>query len=144
MGKRGPKSSAPGGYGSITRAGYRRMRDAESGRLRFEHVLVWESHNGPVPAGIQFHHRDGDKLNNSIGNLEAVDATTHKRLHGGCELRGGVWWKPCSICGDLKPISAEHWYVSSEGWPLYGRCRPCHIGRVVEDKRRRRRGAEAQ
>jgi hypothetical protein len=42
------------------------------------------------------------------------------------------------MCGELKPIDAEHWYLTKQGWPLYGRCRPCHIRRVVADKQRRR------
>jgi hypothetical protein len=29
--------------------------------------------------------------------------------------------------------------MSKEGWPLYGRCRPCHIARVVLDKQERKR-----
>ena len=101
------------------------------------HVVEWERHHGSVPNGLRVHHINEDKLDNRIDNLRLVDATTHKRLHGGCELRGGEWWKPCRICGDLKPVTGEHWYISAEGWPLYGRCRPCHIGRVVADKRQR-------
>ena len=36
--------------GSVTEYGYRRivMKDR---RQRFEHVLVWEAHDGPVPDG---------------------------------------------------------------------------------------------
>ena len=111
-----------------------------------EHVYVWEQHNGrDVPPGHDIHHRDGDKLNNDIGNLQLVTKLEHKRIYSGCELRDGEWWKPCTICGELKPIDVEHWYISPEGWPLYGRCRPCHIGRVVRDKRLRkvRRASQA-
>ena len=119
----------------ITPKGYR--RNASGGR--FEHVEVWERHHGqPVPEGYQIHHIDGDKLNNDPANLIAVTPTEHKRIHSGCELRNGEWWKPCRICGELKPITADHWYISREGWPLYGRCRPCHIAKVVADKRVRR------
>jgi hypothetical protein len=104
-----------------------------------EHVLVWEREHGPIPPGHQIHHRNGDKLDNRPSNLEAVDATTHKRLHGGCvRLDDGTWLKPCGICGEFKPIDREHWYISREGWPQYGRCRPCHISKVVADKRARR------
>ncbi len=119
----------------ITRKGYR--RNNASGI--FEHVEVWErTHGRRVPAGHDVHHRDRNKLNNDPGNLQLVTKLEHKRIHSGCELRDGQWWKPCSICGEFKPITVEHWYISREGWPLYGRCRPCHIGRVVSDKRLRR------
>lgn len=104
-----------------------------------EHVYVWEEAEGrKVPPGHDIHHRDGDKLNNERGNLQLVTKLEHKRIHSGCEIRGGEWWKPCGVCGELKPITVEHWYFSPEGWPLYGRCRPCHIERVVRDKRLRK------
>ncbi len=38
------------------------------------HRLVYESFNGPIPVGYEINHRDLDKLNNHIDNLEA---TTH-------------------------------------------------------------------
>jgi hypothetical protein len=118
-----------------TRKGYR--RNNRSGR--FEHVEAWERHHGcAVPDGLQIHHLDGDKLNNHPDNLVAVTPTEHKRLHSGCELRDGEWWKPCSICGEFKRVGPDDWYLSRQGWPLYGRCRPCHIARVVSDKRLRK------
>ena len=138
MGQRGPRSNAPGGYGHVTAKGYRRVYDPNERRLRMEHVLVWEQHNGPVPDGHQVHHINHDKLDNRIENLQLVNTVEHKRIHSGCEQRDGEWWNPCKLCGEFKPINTQHWYISREGWPQYGRCRPCHIRRVVEDKRRRK------
>ena len=106
--------------------------------MRLQHTVVWESAYGPIPAGWQVHHVNGDKQDNRIANLRLVTATEHKRIHSGCELRDGHWWKPCGVCGEFKPVGAAGWYLSREGWPLYGRCRPCHIARVVSDKRLRR------
>ena len=129
---------------SITAKGYSRI--SVGGRQVMEHVYIWEREHGRrVPPGHDIHHIDGDKLNNKIDNLRLVTKLEHKRIHSGCELRDDGWWKPCGVCRELKPITADHWYFSPEGWPLYGRCRPCHIERVVRDKRLRklRRAGEA-
>ena len=138
METRGPTSTTPSGTGRVTKKGYLRVFDKVQGRQRMWHVLVWEQNNGPVPAGYQIHHVDYDKLNNDISNLQLVDPVVHKRIHSGCELRDGIWWKPCKVCHEFKPIGPTDWYFSKEGWPLYGRCRPCHISAVVRQKQERR------
>lgn len=120
----------------VTRKGY--LRGRANGRQALGHVVAWESVNGPKPEGYQIHHVNGDKQDNRLENLVLVDPTTHKRLHSGCELRDGEWWKPCHVCGVLKPVGRADWYLSPEGWPLYGRCRPCHIAIVVKSKQVRK------
>lgn len=125
-------SSAPGGYGTITRKGYRRI--GVGGKQRLEHVLVWEQFNGPVPVGFQVHHRDGQKLNNELSNLELVDALTHKRLHSGCEMRNGEWFKPCRKCGVTRPVS--DYYTRRDGISPW--CKPCAVANAVKNKRKRK------
>lgn len=137
MGKRGPKSSHPSGYGHTTKKGYHRIY--YEGRNQLAHDVVWERVHGPIPDGHRVHHRDGDKQNNVIENLELVSHLTHKRLHSGCELRNGVWWKPCGVCGEFKPVTEEHWYFTKEGWVGHGRCKPCHIRKVTEAAKAKRR-----
>ena len=122
--------------GHVTPKGYRRI--TVNGRQKMEHVHVWEQVHGPVPPSHDVHHHDHDKLNNNASNLRLVTKTEHKRIHSGCELRDGEWWKPCKPCRQMKPITAEHWYLTPEGWPNYGMCRPCYIRKVVKAKRLRR------
>lgn len=134
MGRRGPASSAPGGYGQLTPKGYRRIWDTEQKRLRMEHVIVWERANGPVTGKYQVHHKNGDKLDNRLSNLELVTPLEHKREHSGCVLRGDQWWKPCPTCDTIKRI--EDFYKRKDGYCY--QCKRCTIARSVADKKRRR------
>ena len=150
MGTRGPKSKHPSGVGYITEQGYHRQcvwdPASKTARAVLVHVLIWERVHGAIPDGFQVHHVNRNRQDNRIENLECVDPTTHKRLHSGCEIVDGVWWKPCKLCGERKPIDQSNWYLSREGWPQYGRCRRCHIAKVIVAKReraqRRRRAGE--
>lgn len=46
------------------------------------HVFVWETHNGAIPKGFQIHHKDNDKGNNDIENLELKTNKSHQKHHG--------------------------------------------------------------
>ena len=134
MGKRGLTSSAPGGYGTITPKGYRRVWCVEQKRARMEHVVVWERAHGAVPPGYDVHHRNTDKLDNRLDNLELLSKLAHKREHSGCELRNGEWWKPCTNCGTWNPASSHYKRVDGiSPW-----CRACCITNAVENKRKRK------
>lgn len=42
---------------------------------------VWEQANGPIPLGKGIHHKDEDKLNDSLENLELVSKAEHLDRH---------------------------------------------------------------
>lgn len=49
-------------------------------RIRL-HRYVWEKHNGEIPKGYHIHHKDHNKFNNDISNLELISASEHEKSH---------------------------------------------------------------
>ena len=45
------------------------------------HHLVYEHFNGPIPNGYVIHHKDGNKLNNRIENLQLMSSKEHRVEH---------------------------------------------------------------
>ena len=42
---------------------------------------VWINHFGAIPKGMDIHHKDGDKGNNEIENLEMMSRSDHLKRH---------------------------------------------------------------
>lgn len=45
------------------------------------HRVIWEEHYGEIPKGYVVHHKDGNKLNNDIENLELMSLKEHGNMH---------------------------------------------------------------
>ena len=45
------------------------------------HRIIWEEDIGPIPEGFDVHHKDGNKYNNLVDNLECLTKSDHMRLH---------------------------------------------------------------
>ena len=77
--------------GSVSWNGYRLIH--VNRRQVREHRKVWEAAHGPLPEGAILHHKNGDKLDNRLENLEITTRQEHPRTHFKHPA------PPCSICG---------------------------------------------
>jgi hypothetical protein len=75
------------------------------------HRSVWEHHNGPIPNGYHIHHKDGDRCNNDIENLELVLAEEHLSGHMSSEERKAKSRE--TVCNAIE--AAKQWHKSADG-----------------------------
>lgn len=71
-----PKSYKPIGSKRIAKDGYTYIKIADTrikkNDWKLEHILLWEKHNGKVPANHVVFFKDGNKENLKIENLELL------------------------------------------------------------------------
>src|SRR5688572_23907240 len=61
----------PIGARRLMHNGYIHIKVSDSHRgWRWEHHVVWEAANGPIPDGSVLHHRNHDRADNRLENLE--------------------------------------------------------------------------
>lgn len=78
--------------------------DREDG-ITWLHREIWRDHHGDIPDGHVIHHKDGDRSNNDIDNLECVTHSEHADRHPN--------WG-----GDISQAAleaAKEWHRSEEG-----------------------------
>lgn len=68
---------------SYIASGYEQIKLSRNDGTRITkgvHRAVWEAHNGPIPKGMWINHKDGNKLNNQLSNLE-VTTPSENHIH---------------------------------------------------------------
>lgn len=55
--------------------------------LSYLHREIWASVNGPIPKGFEVHHKNGDKTDNRIENLQLLSTREHRSHHAEQFLR---------------------------------------------------------
>jgi hypothetical protein len=70
------------GTAIINNKGYFHIISTEEGnQFKKLHRLIYESEHGPIPEGHVIHHKDNNKLNNRLDNLEMMPTYEHNVLH---------------------------------------------------------------
>lgn len=80
---------------TLDKDGYYRKTDKPRS---FLHQDVWLFHNKEIPEGFDVHHRDEDKTNNDISNLECLSKSEHGLIHTPLQ---DTPIRHCTFCGKL-------------------------------------------
>ena len=82
-------------------------------RIRM-HQYVWACEKGEIPKGYHVHHKDGDKSNNDISNLELLTANEHSQKHWEEKSEEEKQWYRDNMNKKARPAAIE-WHKSSTG-----------------------------
>ena len=119
-------------------------RDPSGGVLL--HVAIWTNANGPAPDGHVIHHRDHNRDNNSIDNLQALADRDHRRHH----LKDNKRWASAQTSEAAKARATQQWadreptehrceHCGSSFWSTGMRAKFCHANCRAADRRARAR-----
>jgi len=78
------------------------------------HVFIWEYFNGAIPKGYQIHHKDHNKYNNEISNLELLPKEEHTRRHIDEMTEEERKSKADNLNAHARPKACE-WHKSDKG-----------------------------
>lgn len=99
--------------------GKRYVKDAKSGYYlcasnhKRLHRVIWEEANGEIPKGFHIHHKDHNKDNNALDNLELLSASEHMRRHTLERIANGDIDVKKNM--QLRQEAAKKWHKSAEG-----------------------------
>ena len=82
----------------------------ENPRIR-AHRWVWINYHGKIPKGYHVHHKNEDKSDNRIENLELIERSRHLSHHMQDTERKK---KSAEHCEKIRPLTKE-WHRSEEG-----------------------------
>lgn len=74
---------------------------------------IWIKANGPIPSGHHIHHRDHDRSNNALDNLECLPCSEHQSYHARKRLAEGDPGMARGIAAARE--AAKAWHASDVG-----------------------------
>lgn len=87
---------------------------AKSDFKLYMHRYVWEFYNTKIPEGYEIHHKDFNRANNDISNLQLLYVLEHKKLHGCLLTEEQRDWRRANLQENARPKAIE-WHKSDEG-----------------------------
>lgn len=95
---------------------YKRAWQAHDGtREVYMHRFVWVHFRGPIPDGFEIHHKDENKANNDISNLQMVTGPWHRSFHQSKRLMDPEYQaRNRAFMEKIRPLASK-WHGSPEG-----------------------------
>lgn len=93
---------------------YLSSKKTDIGKRERLHCYVWRKYNGVIPKGYQVHHKDHDKSNNDINNLELLTEAEHRKRHSD-EMSDYEKAKRKEIIKNKALPKAVDWHKSQQG-----------------------------
>jgi hypothetical protein len=89
---------------------------------RYMHRDVWSDANGPIPNDHHIHHKNKDRADNRIENLECMEKHAHMRLHG---ITFGIInsWASRKARKEARPVDC--WVCDKAFWTHHVRAKYC-------------------
>lgn len=114
------------------------------------HRYIWEKHYGTIPEGFEIHHKDKNRHNYDLSNLELVELVQHHRQHAidhglGKGNKGKRKDHVSGFCGERRPVIAFNeveildFESISEASRMLG-CRISSISRILRGERKTTKG----
>ena len=89
------------------------------------HVYIWERKYGNKPKGYELHHKDFNKKNYSLNNLELLTLSDHRKINARWIRKNGKWiLKPCKGCKKNLPLDR---FYPRKGFTPSSMCKECSV-----------------
>lgn len=132
---------------TITTEGYRGIVVVRGRPYVLEHRHIMAQHLGrPLRKDEIVHHKDGNRLNNNLENLEVLSPSQHSLLH---HSKGGGG-SPPAVNADRIECTQGHLFIPENTYVYYWKgkahraCRTCHRMEALARWRKRRDAARLQ
>ena len=93
-------------------SGYFVCDPKRKGHERYLHRAMWITYRGPIPEGMEVHHKNHEKGDNRIANLELLNKSEHTSYHGKRRAETEPNFRRFI---DFARLSAASWHGSEEG-----------------------------
>lgn len=117
-----------------------------SGYIQEHRIIAEALYGGPVPKFYIVHHKDENKSNNVLSNLEVMTRLEHSRHHKGWMRVSGEWFKPCGGCKRRLSLDGHFLRYRDHGTGTMryaAKCHQCRKASLKADNRVRREKAAA-